>query len=575
MKRNRILYALMAAACIAVMLGACGKKDKSAAEDSLLVYVPADTPYVIANTEPLPKDVVERMNPAVTEAIEAYRSVMREVITVAAEKDGDVEKKEMLERVSSVVDQLFELFTPEGMEAAGITRESAVAVYGNGLLPVIRIEVTSGDAFDAAVGRIEESAGATMKAATVDGSPYRYADIESVRLLLGVFEDHAVFTVVPTAFDDEQLKRAIGLTLPDENIAAAGTLQAIADDNDFLPHYLGFISLDRIASAFLDPPTGMNAELLALGGYDASDISDVCREEIRNLVRIAPRMIFGYESMSTDKIESRAIMELREDIAAELKLFPAAVPGLGKDLGGLMSFGFSLNPKAARDFYEARLDAIEADPFECEYFQDMQAGVAKGRAALQQPVPPLVYDFRGINVIVDDIDEFDLASKQPPTNAEATILLAMDNAPALLQMGQMFVPELAAMQIEANGKPVKVETAQLQGIVDNVFAAMSDDAISLSVGPNAESRSAELLSSSSDGLRPFFAMTLDVGRYYQMIGELMMLETGDEKVDMPESIREGLRDSLFAFGELYDRMILSVEFTDRGVEFYTKMALDD
>jgi hypothetical protein len=44
---------------------------------------------------------------------------------------------------------------------------------------------------------------------------------------------------------------------------------------------------------------------------------------------------------------------------------------------------------------------------------------------------------------------------------------------------------------------------------------------------------------------------------------------------MPESLREGLRDSLFAFGELYDRMILDVEFTDRGVELYTKMAVDD
>jgi len=575
MKRNRNLYALTAAACIAVMLGGCGKKDKLAAEDSLLVYVPADTPYVIANTEPLPKDVVERMSPAVTEAIEAYRSVMREVMSAAAEKGDGVEQKEMLERASSVIDQLFELFTPEGMEAAGITRESAVAVYGNGLLPVIRIEVTSGDAFDAAVGRIEESAGVAMKVASVDGSPYRYADIESVRLLLGVFEDNAVFTVVPTAFDDQQLKRAIGLTLPDENIAAAGTLQAIADDNNFLPHYLGFISLDRVASAFLDQPTGMNAELLALGNYDASDISDVCREEIRDLVQIAPRMIFGYESMSTDKVESRAIVELREDIAAELKLLPAVVPGLGKDLGGLMSFGFSLNPKAARSFYEARLDAIEADPFECEYFQDMQAGVAKGRAALQQPLPPLVYDFRGINVIVDDIDDINLAGKRPPTNAEATILLAMDNAPALLQMGQMFVPELAAVQIEANGRPVKIETAQLQGVVENVFAAMSDEAISLSVGPNAESRAAELLNSPADGLSPFFGLTLDTGRYYQMVGELMMLETDDENADMPESIREGLRDSMLAFGELYDRMIMDVEFTDRGVEIYTKMTLDD
>ena len=171
MNRTRNLPALAATLCIAMMLGACGKKDKPGAEDSLLVYVPSDTPYVIANTEPLPKDVVERMYPAMTEAIESYRSVLKEVINLAAEKDGGAEQSDVLERASSVVDQLLELATPEGMEAAGITRESAVAIYGNGLLPVIRIEVTSGDAFDAAVGRIEESAGAAMKVAAPAARP--------------------------------------------------------------------------------------------------------------------------------------------------------------------------------------------------------------------------------------------------------------------------------------------------------------------------------------------------------------------------------------------------------------------
>ena len=53
MRHARILCGGLAAVAIGVAaaLGGCGKKESGGA---LLSYVPADTPYVIANIEPLP-----------------------------------------------------------------------------------------------------------------------------------------------------------------------------------------------------------------------------------------------------------------------------------------------------------------------------------------------------------------------------------------------------------------------------------------------------------------------------------------------------------------------------------------
>ena len=117
-----------------------------------------------------------------------------------------------------------------------------------------------------------------------------------------------------------------------------------------------------------------------------------------------PRIVGGYNDLSTEQIASTAIFELRDDIAGELTKLSAPVPGLGKDHGGLMSFGLGLDLLAARKFYEARLDALDANPYECELFAELQAGVAGGRAALQAPLPPIVYGIKGFLAVSSDMD---------------------------------------------------------------------------------------------------------------------------------------------------------------------------
>ena len=51
----------IAAAALVLALGACSRDEESAAGagNALLDYVPADTPYLAANLEPLPEDVVD------------------------------------------------------------------------------------------------------------------------------------------------------------------------------------------------------------------------------------------------------------------------------------------------------------------------------------------------------------------------------------------------------------------------------------------------------------------------------------------------------------------------------------
>src|SRR5690606_38192301 len=143
-------------------------------------------------------------------------------------------------------------------------------------------------------------------------------------------------------------------TLPDNSIADTGELGALAKKYGFTPYGLGLVDVRRIAGTFLDKPSGVNESLLALMEHDHSELSDVCRDEIRQVAALVPRLVTGYTEMTAERIRSNSVFELRSDIAAGLQTITAPVPGLGQPHGGLFSFGVSFDLLALRDFYAAR-----------------------------------------------------------------------------------------------------------------------------------------------------------------------------------------------------------------------------
>ena len=129
----------------------------------LLKYIPADTPYVIASTEPLPSALADKLEPTVDEILKAYQRVLRHVmaeqlVKMSAEEGG----AEDAEQFRGLMEEVLALMSIEGIRGAGIERESAFAFYGNGLMPVLRLELSDKDLFDTAVSRIEEKAGEAL-----------------------------------------------------------------------------------------------------------------------------------------------------------------------------------------------------------------------------------------------------------------------------------------------------------------------------------------------------------------------------------------------------------------------------
>ena len=472
-----------------------------------------------------------------------------------------------------MVEELQALMSLDGLREAGVTRDSTVILYGNGLLPVLRMTLSDLKLFDDAMARIEARSGEQLPVAEVDGTPYRYVEDEEVRAIIATIGNELVLTVAPNSLDDDALGRLLGMTLPSESIADSGELRDIADKYDYMHEYVGLVDTVRLAETFIDEPAGLDALLLDMAGYDAATLSDACKAEFRSIAAIAPRVVAGYEEVSAGKISSTTVVELRNDIAAEFSGFAAPVPGLGRIYDGLFSFGVSLDVKAIRSFFDEQVAALRKNPWECEHLADAQNGIfAASEQALAQPVPPVLYDFHGFLAVVEDMQGFDFDRKQPPETLDASFLLAIDNAQGLLAMGQAMIPQLAEMTIEPDGKAHRFDLSEADTGAESAWIALTESAIALSVGEDAETVLPALLDAEGAVPPPFMSMGLDGERYYALLAEAMR---ADEDEEMSKEMREAVSAVMSAAAVFYERLQIDVTFTERGIEIDTDMTLAD
>lgn len=578
---NVLRYSLLVAL---LALGYGCSKDKASDEQAagggvagdgaaLLRYIPADTPYVGATLDPMPEDVIQALEPRIDKILRAYGEVLRSVVSDMQAKQGEdsVKSPEDRARIEAVLDELVSIMSVDGLKGMGFAINTTGVFYGQGLLPVARVRIADKAAMEAGIARFEEKAGRKMSVAQIDGQSYRYAGDEKARVLLALMGDELVVSLVPAQASDDTLKAVLGLSLPAKSLADTGELIQMAKSEGYLLNNVGLFDIRRIVDTFLEDQGGVNQELLALMDYDSSTLSDVCRTEIKAMANVMPRMNFGYTRMDKDRFDAKMVMEVRSDLAEGMKTLAAPVPGMGGDMGGMFGFGLSFDLLAAREFLSARVAALEAQPYECELFADLQNSAQAVKQALDQPLPPIVYSIKGFSMVLEDLEGFDFEKKSPPTGADLRGVLAVDNAQGLLAMGQMFSPELASLDLQPNGEVVELGGGIVPGLTDPIFLAMGDSAIAFSMGDGLEAKLPDMLAAKSPSDPPLMSMSYDAAAYMNLIGEAM--KAGAKNKPDGEVTMESVSAVMDAVGGMMDRVSMDVILTERGIEIPYTMTM--
>ncbi|MEM1261468.1 MAG: hypothetical protein AAGH76_03650 [Pseudomonadota bacterium] len=532
---------------------------KSSAGNALLEYIPADTPYFFGALAPMDDDIVAAMREMNEDVLKSYGEVIKSAMQDARENNDDDDQ--FADEVAPVLEKLATYFEDGKLDELGIGDDVTGGFYGVGLLPVLRIQLDDVDQFEKGVAELETTAGQDMATASIKGVDYRYAGDDKAKLIIANESNFAVLTVMPAGASDGVLASILGIDKPASSLDDTDRVTTLSSSHGMLPQGLGFIDLTTIADTFLTEQQGVNAELMTIGGYDPSTISDVCKTEIRAMSQVMPQIDMGYTRIEKDRFDILTVVNLREDIASSMKGLTAAVPGLGGAMEGLFAFGVSMNIPAIRDFISERAAALDENPFECEYFFDLQDSVAQMDEAANQPLPPVADSLRGFKVIIDSMENFDIAGGAPP-DISGRALISIDDAPSLLMMGQMFMPELAELQLEPNGEAIELPAGLIPMSTDPAFVALTDNAIALGLGADSGSGLANLFKAPVAPAQPMLSFSYDMAEYMAIMGSVFDQATADSD----EPGQQAMADMFDSLQEHMDRTWVDITVSDKGIE---------
>lgn len=574
---------------LATALAACGGASEPTATPAAAVadptlplsFVPADSAYVFANFEPLPRAELDRWS-ALFDPIESgYRETMARARAHLAKEAKDGESAEKVQRLLSVLELFDDKMSWDGWERVGFTRDLRMAFYGVDLLPVLRVELGDPDRLRAFIAEIETRAGETLPVAQLDGLDYwRFApDADKPFALVMAIIDRHLVVAFDAGADVVPLPVLLGLQRPARSMVDSGELAALNAAEGFGPHGT-FLADARRAAGSLLGSEGSDTWFTRMAAAKGEAITPACRSEFAAIAATTPRLLGGYTAIEGGVIDSRTLLEMRGDLATAFAAITAPVPGLGRDDGSaLMDIGFGIRLDKLAEFIQAQAAAINAAPYQCEALAKLNEGAREVGSQVAGLYMAAGW-FTGLRTTLNGFDWPDGASQ--PTRIEGSLLVASPNPSALIGMLRGFVPQLADLNLVAGAAPQPLALGEL-GVpmaaqMPPTWAAMSDSALGLGFGePGASLLSASLAQPPADPAPLLFASYS--GRFYGDLNrrvEAMMKQVqsraGDEDAERTDAaamahILEPMSSSVNELYAAFDRTSLWVMATTRGLEF--------
>ena len=484
----------LALAIAGTLLASCGHKDK----DAPLAFVPADTPYVVANLDVLDDDTRKALLAQADAQLPTEVAQLRTAASEMAAKDPDSAR--LLNAVAAELDgQTIEAFA----QRAGLNMKGYSALYGLGLAPVLRFQLSDPKAFEAFIGRLETAYGKKFDVATVGGQSYRkhVSSEAGTEVIVAVVGKQAVAAVLPADASEPLLRQALGLDRPAKNLQDDGRLEKLAKANDYQKWAVGQLDLTRalpLAAGGKDPlfSAMMKAHAMAESARTGEPVANQmqipasCETDAARIAARVPGASFGYTALDAKHQDMRVDIALADDITAAFSAPKVDMPGLGTPGTAPFDFTLALPVAQLRTFWMAQADAVAAKPFTCPQLADLNDGFAKLGPSLQKAAIPPFGDLLGLRIA---LDSFSADKHAAMPSFTGRLVVGTSNHAGLLAMGQMLTPALAQLKVSADGKPVALP-ANLSSILGQpAWLAMGAKALALGIGADEAPKLTEAL----------------------------------------------------------------------------------
>jgi len=549
----------MALGLTSVLLAACGHKDK----DAPLAFVPADTPYVVANLDVLDDDTRKALLAQADTQLPSQLAQLDAAADQMAKKDPDGARL-MHALVAEFNGKTIETFA----QNAGLDLKGYSALYGLGLAPVLRISLSDPKAFDGFVGRLETAYGKKLDVASIGAQSYRKYNFAAsgTEAILAMVGKQAVLSLLPAEASPALIRQALGLDRPEKSLQDDGRLTTLAKAKGYQSWVVGDLDLTRalpMAISGTDPlfasiiKAHAAAESAKTGEPIANQLqtSPSCAPEATRIAARVPAISFGYTQLDTGHQNVRFDIALADDISKAFFDLKVDLPGLGSAGTSPFDVSIALPVAQLRTFWSAQADAVAAKPFTCPALTDLNDGFAKLGPAMQKAAIPPFGDLLGLRIALDTLTP---AKDGGMPTFTGRVVLGSNNPTGLLAMSQMMVPALAQLKLTPNGPPAPLPKDMASMLGQPTWIALGDKAIAIGVGAGEDAQLADTLK----------AATGDTGRTGRMHLTGAMYTTW---LELMEAKADSLAATAAALGKSDDS---SVDSADNTPEDASQVAAD-
>lgn len=564
MRRRWLQLSLASCLVGALAAGACtrsGTQDvvevvADPALQKLLQHVPADTPYAFVSmgNNPGSRDFMTKMYaplaPLMAQVEGKFDAIGAEV--------GDSDRGKL---VRAVLGELKGKLSVDGMASLGFDIDARFAVYGLGVLPAFRLELRDPAALQAAIERVQQTSGVRLPTKKLGELEYWHIADDKVEGVVAIVDGYLVAGAAPKAQADRMFALLLGAERPAQHLGNSERFQKLLAEHGLARISAGFIDARTLAEALLGEGDALNRDSVAALAPELAGkwpgLTAECKQEIRSLVALAPRLVFGTEQFDASGFAGKFVVELRPDVAQDLMAMRASVPGLDLEStrSAMFAMGVGFDMDRALAFAQSKAAAIATAPYTCEHLAEINRVAGSLGGEIKQ-LPPETWKARGFTAVVD---EFKLAGALP-SEIRGYLTVAFTDTQALLKPLAV-MPGFA--DIKDDGSVIAIPDGTIPFLNGLSFSAQAGQAAAIAVGPDSAARVKTLLAAPANADPPLMVMVYDMARF----GELMSKLLGATASDTPEM--KLLTDFYKATGTV----VYDVRATERGVVANTRMNL--
>lgn len=551
--------------------------------DGLLVFAPEDTPWIWANTQPLPASAVEGMWRPVDAMGPLYASSFAQMREDLADADPT------LRALFAVVDEAFGDGDIRGAsQRLGLHPAPHLVVYGMGLHPVMRLVVAEPRRFRPWFDDLIAAAGPAAEAVDVRGRRAHRIVLGDVpvALVLALLDDQLVAAIAPLDGLEDALPRLLGLERPGRPMAGTRILRDLDRRHGLMPHYHGYVDHRRVIELLLEGTALLDT--LGLDGVGDLLHAEHCAAEARSLADAWPRSVVGYPRLDARTQDAKLVFEARQDIGASLARLRAPLAGFdGRLPDSLFDLGLAIQLDNLPRVVNQHADAVAAAPWKCAWLTPLNDVFASMRA---QSASPFVFMAAPVlhSVLLSVADTGDLPLH--PGAAEGLLAFGSQDPARLAALLQAGLPQLARLQLQPDRTQHALDASGLGlGLDAPLQVAMSDSVLAFATG-DVSTGDLQQAFGAEPTRQPLLHVGLS-GRVYALLAQLMQDQGGlwaqlDEETlagldpaarEELEAARAQLQDTalgLEAIAEVFERIVIEVELGEQGIELRQRTSLN-